>query len=191
MKNLIISFAPGARGFLLGKWLINNQLGRAFDSNTRLLPLNHDSTNHDFTPIYNDLLLDNRYSMENFQLVNQALSDDSNDIAQLSQLFFTSKFVRQDDTSGYDIILTHYSSFSALTKLKHVLNATIIRITFKDIEQANSSYLRKFNYSKITDADINDLESNYYTFIHKFEHGIDIPLDTVTNLDLEFLKEQL
>ena len=70
----------------------------------------------------------------------------------------------------------------------------IIRITFESEDQAINALKRKRlldNQQFDLNKDWGDLCDNYFPFLTKFKFTIDVPVNKVNNLELEFLKELL
>jgi hypothetical protein len=83
--------------------------------------------------------------------------------------------------------MTHHSTEIGLQRLKEILNATLIRITFLDAAQATESLVRKAQLDNI----VLNFDHQYVPFLKKFDFAINVTLDQVNQLDLDFLKEQL
>jgi hypothetical protein len=188
-KNLILAFAPGSRGFLLSKWLYNNQLINAIFEKYHPSKLSYtiDGDNHSLTPFYNDVLFYwNTDSKEIYFKIEKELNKIPCDYAALTQLLATSKFLPSKENDRYNLILSHYGSSHGLLALKKVLNAQVIRIIL-DNSEANDCYYRKFG----THNGNSIIATTYYPFTENFDFAINVKLSQVENLDLDFLKELL
>ena len=75
-STLIVAFAPGARGFTLGKWLLNNKIACAcMNSGSEFKEVNHT-----FVPWYNDVLFYfNNDTRDTYFKINELLLDNSSD----------------------------------------------------------------------------------------------------------------
>jgi hypothetical protein len=195
-KNLILAFAPGSRGFLLSKWLYNNQLINVVfpPSDTSYVI---DGNNHSLTPFYNDVLFswDDTNSKKTYFNIEKEFQTTQCDHAVLAQLLSTSKFLPEKQNSRYNLILSHHGSNHGLSTLKTILNAQVIRITLTNSE-IKDCYLRKFvnhkgNSRPSKSAVLDILSTTYYPFLENFDFAINIKLSQVENLKLDFLIKEL
>lgn len=187
MSNIIIAYAPGSRGATLGKWLLVNNFVQAKGNHGKTIK--QTATNHTFTPYYNDVLFCFNHSSEKtFKLIEQQLDDPESTIENITQLVNCS----HDQVSSTGLILTHHASESGLYKLSQVLNATVIRVVFRDVQQARDAQIRKSQIENWP-SNVSDhyLEKHYYPFINKFHFGIDITLDQINTFDFTELVRNL
>lgn len=189
-KNLILSFAPGARGFLLSKWLYINQIVN-FWAAPKSTVLNFDSNNHSLMPLYSDVLF--RWKDEKtqrlFNDIENCLTQQEADCNYIQSLIAqsTNAICVGPNKNPYNLILSHHGSAQGLSTLSKCLTARVIRITLNDSTQAKECYVRKFN----EDPDPAYLSRYYGLYLNDYDFCINVKLDMVMNLDLDFLKEEL
>ena len=73
-------------------------------------------------------------------------------------------------------------------------NSKVIRIMFESHDQAIDAIKRKRlleNQKFELNNDWGDLCDNYFPFLNEFKFTIDVPVNKVKNLELNFLKELL
>ena len=201
IKNLIVAFAPGSRGFLLSKWLYNNKLiNVAVVENSSELPYIIDGDNHSLTPFYSDVLFhwDDTNSKEIYFQIEEELKKTKCNHAVLSQLLNTSKLVPDNSNNRYNLILSHCGLGNELLALKTVLHAQVIRIMLTDSE-IRDCYHRKFITPTRNNKTprppkntiLDTLATTYYPFKENFDFAINITLSQVENLELDFLIKEL
>jgi hypothetical protein len=182
-KTIIVAFAPGAKGFALSRWLLNNKLVFALaDAGPQFKEINHT-----LAPWYNDVLFYyNNSSQDVYLTIDQMLSDPDSSDNTIKELIATSKNIPFEHALP-GLVMTHHSTEIGLQRLKEILNATLIRITFLDAAQATESLVRKAQLDNI----VLNFDHQYVPFLKKFDFAINVTLDQVNQLDLDFLKEQL
>lgn len=193
-KNLIISFARNARGFLLANWLYSKGIINCYGN--PIVPsfnLTREDTNHGLVPFYNDVLFGwgTPEEKEIFtQLHNQLITVGSS-VDVIKELFAKSKRLPVLTTNKkYNLILTHLSGYVSLKKLADILDAKVIRITFKDTAQADETYYRRPLDVPSPDA-YDYARDDYYRFVVKYDFCINVELDNLLDLDLDFLLGEL
>jgi hypothetical protein len=184
-KAIIICFAPGAFGFLLGKWLINNQLATPMSPQGQMLDYNFDpdGTNHDYLPYYINELTTTARSNPRAQGM-PSIEDD------LHMGIIESDSIKNfPPTDLPKLIHSHSGSQLAVEALKkQFTNARIIKIVITK-QQAIDSIIRKSN--SYDDLEKRILNPSFDEFIDKPGPDIDVTLDQVLTLDLKWLKEKL
>jgi hypothetical protein len=182
---LIVAFPPGAYGHRLGKWLVNNQIARIFNGYTQLDYSEPD--NHNYQGYYSDTMFSENLSNELIQHPNNR--------DKIYKLLDLSNYKPIDLSDKYNLILTHYPTFRSLYELKLIFkNSKVIRITFNNQEQAQQTLSRKrilVNDTYDINKDLGNLCDNYFPFLYNYNFCINVPIDRVINLDLDFLKELL
>ena len=188
-KWIIIAFAPGSYGYKLGKWLISNKLATV---NNLQYIVDSSLNNHHYCGYFSDVLLSDGKQEDtvkkelighfpNFNLIKSILSD--------------SEHLPNNFTNGTRLILTHYTQYRLLYELSLFFNnAKIIRIVFESHDQAIGAIKRKRSLDNQTfdlNNDWGDLCDNYFPFLNEFKFTIDVPVNKVKNLELNFLKELL
>jgi hypothetical protein len=187
-KNILLAYAPGSRGFMLGKWLIINGLATP-KGNISGRNIQIDGVNDSFTPFYNDALFFPS-GTQIFDNVNKLLTNPESSVNDLVKIITTSK--DQPLAPASNLIMTHHASESGLEKLGKAFNAHVLRVTFADRDQARDAQIRKSVLEGwITDVAEEFLEKEYFPFIRNFSYSIDITMDQVNNLELDFLKSKL
>lgn len=186
IDTLIVAFAPGARGFTFGRWLLNNKIAHAYKNTSSEFK----EVNHTFVPWYNDVLFcfDND-TRDTYLKINKLLLDDNSDFNQLLELISTTKHMPLKNQTIPGLVLTHHATSQGLKKLKKALNGTVIRITFLDAEQATQSMHRKMQLDNITTFNQSTYQTDYIPFLEDFDFATNVKLDQVNLLDLDFLKE--
>jgi hypothetical protein len=192
-RNLVVAFCPGARGFLLSRWLCKNiganTYSHLFPNNLNSVEYNFSGNNHVFTPFYNDLLfLWKEKTKPVFNSIESELNSPDPSLAKLKNMLELSNHKPPDHLDGYSLIHTHHASSTGLQALSLALDAKLIRITLNNQEQGRQCYERKFGTPC---SNLETLEQNYYPFIQNFDFSINVELNKVINLDLNFLKEML
>jgi hypothetical protein len=182
----IVSFAPGARGFKLAKFLINNQLAHS----DYFSPFFHnDSQNtHHFQTAFTDVLLnwwtpEQKKSFLKTQSLIFSYGQDTDWVQQeLHQNLLTSDFCPRNPDLPH-VICVHFPSLFGLRLLSNVCNAAkVIRITFDSVEQAKSTLERKCALANITlDPTIFEqtLIDNYLPFLYSHRDCVNIPLTLI------------
>jgi tellurite resistance-related uncharacterized protein len=197
-STLIVAFAPGARGFTLGKWLLNNKIACAcMNSGSEF-----NEVNHTFVPWYNDVLFHfNSETRDTYLKINELLLDTNLESSELMELIGTSKHIPFKTQTIPALVLTHHATPQGLIKLKKALNGTVIRITFSDEEQASQSmhrkmkldndYLVAMQLDNVTTFYESIYQSEYIPFLEDFDFAINVKLDQVNLFDLNFLKDNI
>jgi hypothetical protein len=190
-KWLFVSFAPGANGYLLGKWLINNKIcGIPFNNNDNFTLNQTESNNHDYVGYLYDIFTGPTWS-DRLELELSKNQFDQETIFTILSTTHTNVFSDQP----YNLVLLHYSSYNVLRNLQKMFNnAKIIRIMFESEEQANDALKRKLQVDNLVDDkhyQIGILVQDYYPYLFNFDFTIDILWQKVKALDLDFLKELL
>lgn len=192
-KNLIIAFAHNARGFYLSKWLFSQGIIECYCNPPNDLSPKLNSTNHDMVPFYNDIIFNWRTSEEKelFDKLHHKLSTIGTASNEIIDLLDQSKNKPiQSYENKYNLILTHLSSYISLKKLSDTLSARVIRITFNDTKQAAETYYRIVNPNSPPEA-FDYARDVYYKFIVNYDFCINVKLDDVLDLNLDFLIEEL
>jgi len=187
-STLIVAFAPGARGFTLGKWLLNNNIACAcMNSGSEFREVNHT-----FVPWYNDVLFYfNNETRDTYFKINELLLDNNSNSTQLLELIGTSKHIPLDNQTTPALVLTHHATPQGLAKLKKALDGTVIRITFSNADQALQSMYRKMQLDNVTTFYESTYQSEYIPFLQDFDFAINVKLDQVNLFDLNFLKDNI
>jgi hypothetical protein len=185
-KNLILAFAPGSRGFLLSKWLYNNQLVNLVYPPSDNFYIT-DSNNHALNPFYNDVLFCwNDDSKDTFFKIKKEIEKTNCDYTLVEQLLGTSKFLPNTHNDRHNLILSHQGSMHGLSALKTILNSLVIRITLTESE-INECFIRKFGNLDFTEHTAKE----YYSFKENCDFAINVSLSQVKNLELDFLIKEL
>lgn len=189
---LIIAFAPGSYGHKLGKWLINNEVVNKLNP-TRSLEYagNLLDNNHNYPTYFSDVLLPGGTIGTTEDYIQKELAGHIPNFDLINNILKNSKAIYNPNPNKYNLILTHYSRYRTLFELSNIFKSKTIRIVFDTPEQAQNAMERKRkldNQDFDLDKECGDLCDNYYPFLHKFNFTIDIPVNNVVNLDLEFLK---
>jgi hypothetical protein len=190
-QNLIVSFAHNARGFLLSKWLYSKGIVECCVNPTNL-EFKIDTTNHDLVPFYNDVLFSWQTPVEKvmFNLLQRELEIVRSPDTTIREILAQSNCKPHTGHSKYNLVLTHVSSYIGLKKLASILDAKVIRITFKDTAQADETFYRIVEKNSPLEA--YDYErDNYYRFVANYDFCINVDLDRVIDLDLDFLVKEL
>jgi hypothetical protein len=196
---VIISFAPGARGFQLGQLLLKHGLAhsdRNFSVNT-ICYNNNQPTHHTFGPTFGDILLKPLNDLQQQASLRAEVLMNSYDIhyesaaQELYQLLNTSAFV-PDNMDLPNIILTHRSRLYGLRLLSRVCNnAKIIRITFDSVDQARATFDRQLLIkNKNLDQELKEqtLFDIYLPFLHNYSYCTNVPCTWLEqNKDTEIL----
>lgn len=188
-KNLILAFGPGSKGFLLSKWLYKNNLVNLLcpPKNTNLIV---DNINHHLSPLYNDVLFywANEKQKQIYQEIETELSSVNIDILKIKKLLSLSQHKTPTSSNNpYNLILSHHHTKDGLYALRSGLDATLCRITVRDLSQAQECHKRKFGHMSL-----NGYSNNYWQpWTESFDLSIDIALDKILELDIDFLKEKL
>jgi len=169
---VLIAFAPGSYGFLLGKWIINNKIAQPKDVDLPLV-YNFNDNNHNYGPYYSELFLNsNNEFQEQLQL----------------GMVEVEKLPKYESTALPKLILTHIGNNSTLEILsKLFVNIRIIKILLNKTEAAES-FTRKFNN---TDAGRWISHYTYSEFIDSPGPDINVTVEQIINLNLDWIKEKL
>jgi len=196
---IIISFAPGSRGFQLGKLLIKNNVAHADlqNINDPGRQKNGIPVNHSFVPAFNDVLMNPKTELQIQLSIKAGTLMNSNHIhsaraeQELYELLELSKNIPHD-LNLPNIILTHESKLSGLRTLSQVCNfAKIIRITFDSVQQAKEAIIRKTIIDNKNPGDEiieQNLVDNYLPFLHNYNYFTNVPCSLLEqNNDEEIL----
>lgn len=190
-RNLIVNFPPGARGFLLSKWLYKNNLVNFYDFQFPI-EFNFDSENHNFVPFYNDVLFyfTTDSKKQTFESIERELVSVSPDVDAIKRYLNTSKFqqpqIKIHLKNPYNLILSHHHSVAGIQVLAKCLSATVLRVKL-DNTQIHECYHRKFKEPGTSDF----LKQYYMPFMQEIPNGISVELKQIECLDLESLKDAL
>ena len=191
-KWIIIAFAPGAYGYKLGKWLANNKLANINNFENFVYTNSVDKNNHSYIGCFSDVLLS---SGQTEDYIKKELFGHFPNVALITKTLSSSPSMPSKLLNDQQLILTHYSQYRVLYELSNLFtNSKIIRITFDSQDQAIDAIKRKRSLDKKPfdlANDWGDLCDNYFPFLNKFKFTIDIPVNEVNNLELDFLKELL
>jgi hypothetical protein len=188
---LLISFYPGARGFLLSKWLYRAGLvtGVWKIKNT---DLKLDSTNHDIHSAFADLIFAYNTDADK-ELYNQfnteIMSTDCNpnkikNILLQSQAHPNTPVVNQ--FNGPCLLLTHLGADVALDNMCKVFsNLTVLKVVFDTYSEYSECHKRKYGSLEFAD---NDWEVSGQDYTKNYSNGINVKLTDIKQLNLDYLK---
>jgi len=191
-KWIIIAFAPGSYGYKLGKWLANNQI--VFVDHNMFVMTHYANdllkTNHSYLGCFSDVLLS---SGQQEDIIKKELVGHFPDFNLIKKILADSTTIPNKKHNNKHLILTHYSQYRVLYELSKMFNnSKVIRIIFESHEQAIDAINRKRsldNQKFDLNNDWGDLCDNYFPFLNEFKFSIDIPVNKVEKLELDFLKE--
>ena len=192
-KWIIIAFAPGSYGYKLGKWLANNQLSTIDHNMFDMINYTNDllKNNHNYLGYFSDILLS---SGRQEDTVKKELVGHFPDFNLIKKILANSNTIPKK-THNTHLILTHYTQYRVLYELSKMFNnSKVIRIIFDSQDQAIDALKRKRlleNQKFDLNNDWGDLCDNYFPFLNEFKFSIDIPVNKVEKLELNFLKELL
>jgi len=193
-KWIIIAFATGSYGYKLGKWLVNNQLLTVDHRMSDMTSYANDllKNNHNYLGCFSDILLS---SSQQEDTIKKELFGQIPDFNLIKKILANSNNIPKKTHNNTRLILTHYSQYRILYELTHIfIKSKIIRITFESEDQAINALKRKRlldNQQFDLNKDWGDLCNNYFPFLNEFKFSIDIPVNKVEKLELDFLKELL
>ena len=193
-KWIIIAFAPGSYGYKLGKWLGNNQLALVDHRMSDMTSYANDllKNNHNYLGCFSDILLS---SGQQEDTVKKELVGHFPDFNLIKKILANSNTITKKIHNGTHLILTHYAQYRVLYELSNMFNnSKVIRIIFDSQDQAIDAINRKRsldNQKFDLTNDWGDLCDNYFPFLNEFKFSIDIPVNKVEKLELDFLKELL
>jgi hypothetical protein len=189
-KWIIVAFAPGAYGYKLGKWLANNRLANINNFENFVYYNSTDKNNHNYVGCFSDVLLSFGQTED---YIKKELIGHFPNLHLITDILSSSISMPFKLVNAQQLILTHYSQYRVLYELSNLFTESkIIRITFDSQDQAIDAIKRKRSLDKKPFDLINDwgdLCDNYFPFLHKFKFTIDVPVNKVENLELDFLKE--
>ena len=191
-KWIIVAFAPGAYGYKLGKWLANNKLVNINNFENFVYTNSIDKNNHNYLGCFSDVLLS---SGQTEDYIKKELIGHFPNFDLIKKILSNSLSIPLKVVNGQKLILTHYSQYRVLFELSNLFtNTKVIRITFDSQDQAIDAIKRKRSLDKKSfelTNDWGDLCDNYFPFLNEFKFSIDIPVNKVEKLELDFLKELL
>ena len=193
-KWIIVAFAPGSYGHKLGKWLVNNQLSTVDYSMVDIISYTNDllKNNHSYLSCFSDILLS---SGQQEDTIKKELVGHFPDFNLIKKILANSTTIPNKTHNSTHLILTHYAQYRILYELSLLFNnAKIIRVVFESHDQAIGAIKRKRsldNQKFDLNNDWGDLCDNYFPFLNEFKFSIDIPVNKVEKLELDFLKELL
>lgn len=191
---LLISFYPGARGFLLAKWLYRQELvtgvWRIKNADLKL-----DSTNHDIHSAFADLIFcyDTDKDKEFYNQFNAEILSTNCDVDKIKNILSQSRAHPNTPVvgqfNGPCLLLTHLGSDIALDNMRKIFtDLTVIKIVFDSYQEYLECHERK--YSNLDFAD-NDWIVNGKDYIKEYHNGINVKFADVRQLNLDYLKGQL
>ena len=193
-KWIIIAFAPGSYGYKLGKWLVNNQLSTVDHNMFDMISYTNDllKNNHSYLGCFSDILLS---SGQQEDTIKKELVGHFPDFNLIKKILANSNTIPKKTHNNTHLILTHYTQYRVLYELSKMFNnSKVIRIIFESHDQAIGAIKRKRsldNQKFDLNNDWGDLCDNYFPFLNEFKFSIDIPVNKVEKLELDFLKELL
>ena len=188
---LLISFYPGARGFLLSKWLYQEGLvtGVWKIKNT---DLKLDSTNHDIPSAFADLIFayDTEKDKALYTEYNEEITSANCDCNKIKSILLQSRACPTTTLvskfNGPCLLLTHLGSDIALDNMHKVFsNLTVIKVVFDDHAEYLECHERK--YGNLDFAD-NEWQVSGIDYTKEYHNGITVKLKDIKQLKLDYLK---
>ena len=193
---LLISFYPGARGFLLSKWLYRAGLVTGVwgieNSNLKL-----DATNHDIHSAFADLIFayDTDTDKELYNQFNTEIMSTNCNFNKIKNILLQSRHHPNtpavNQFNGPCLMLTHLGADIALDNMHKVFsNLTVLKVVFSEYSEYLECHKRKYGNQNFNNLDFanNDWLDSGIDYTKEYHNGITVKLTDIKHLKLDYLK---